>query len=263
MANKYLARGDAPFGEKLWKTLDDAMIEAAKSRLVGRRLLHVEGPFGLGLKSVPLRDVEVKPGVLAGESLPLLMIQKEFALGVRDLAGYEREKIALDLSALTETALECAALEDDLLFNGTKGMPGLLTAKGVSRHKLTPWEKVGTAADDVIQAVTALDGAGFHGPYSLALAPARYNLLLRLYERGNKSELEHVGRIVTEGVFKAPNLKSGGVLLASGRQFASIMLGQDMTIGFVGPAGDELEFTISESLALLIRRPDSICVLEG
>ena len=36
--------------------------------------------------------------------------------------------------------------------------------------------------------LTKLDAAGFHGPYSLALAPAQYNLLLRRYPQGDGSE---------------------------------------------------------------------------
>jgi uncharacterized linocin/CFP29 family protein len=39
------------------------------------------------------------------------------------------------------------------------------------------------------------------------------------------------------------------------------VIGQDMSIGYNGPAGDALEFSISESLALLIRVPEAICVL--
>jgi len=128
--------------------------------------------------------------------------------------------------------------------------------------KLSAWDKVGVAADDLIKAITILDNAGFHGPYTLALAPNRYNLLLRLYERGRYSEIEHIGTMITDGIFKAPILESGGVLLASGRQYASIVIGQDMTIGFVGPAGDQIEFTISESLTPHIRQPQAICVLK-
>jgi len=37
MANKYLAREDAPFGPDTWKLLDTTMIETAKSQLVDRR----------------------------------------------------------------------------------------------------------------------------------------------------------------------------------------------------------------------------------
>ena len=257
MANKYLAREDAPFGAETWKMLDAVMMEAAKSELVGRRLLHIEGPFGLGLKLVPLQDTEIESGLIVSEFLPVLLIQKTFALGVRDLASYEREGIALDTSAVAEAAIECAQLEDDLIFNGA-----LLAAEGSNELELSSWDEVGTAAEDIIKALTTLDGAGFHGPYSLALSPSRYNLLFRRYPRGNFSEMEHVKTMATEGVFKAPILESGGVLLASGRQFASIVLGQDMTIGFIGPTGDGIEFSISESLAPLIRQPQAICVLK-
>ena len=262
MANKYLAREDAPFGAETWKVLDAAMMEAAKNQLAGRRLLHIEGPFGLGLKIVPLQDVEIEPGLTVSEFLPLVMVQKTFTLGVRDLASYEREGTALNTSAVAGAAIECARTEDSLIFNGTPPMPGLLAVEGSNELQLSSWDEVGTAAEDIIKAVTILDGAGFHGPYSLALAPSRYNLLFRRHLRGNFSEMEHVKTMVTEGIFKAPILDSGGVLLASGRQFASIVLGQDMTIGFIGPAGEEIEFSISESLAPLIRQPQAICVLK-
>jgi hypothetical protein len=36
-----------------------------------------------------------------------------------------------------------------------------------------------------------------------------------------------------------------------------------MTIGFIGPAEDQMEFFISESLALRLLRPQAVCVLEG
>ena len=94
------------------------------------------------------------------------------------------------------------------------------------------------AAANVIEAVTRLDAAGFHGPYALALAPSRYNLLLRRYPQGNGTELEHLAMIATAGVLKAPILESGGILMASGPQFAAIVLGQDMTIGYVGPTDE-------------------------
>jgi uncharacterized linocin/CFP29 family protein len=262
MANKYLAREDAPISSETWKTLDAAMMEAAKSQLVGRRLLPIEGPFGLGLKVVPLQDAEVKSGLITSQAISVPLIQTTFTLGMRDLANYERDGVSFDTSAVAEAALEGTRLEDNLILNGAAGVPGLLTAKATNKLNLSAWNEIGTAANDIIQAITTLDSEGFHGPYCLALAPSRYNLLFRRYERGNLSEMEHVKTMVTEGVFKAPVLKSGGVLLASGRQYAAIVLGQDMTIGFIGPAGDKLEFSISESLVPLIRQPGAICVLK-
>ena len=66
-----------------------------------------------------------------------------------------------------------------------------------------------------------------------------------------------------EGILKAPILKDGGVLLASSRQYASIVLGQDMAIGFIGPSGEEVEFSVTESLAVRIRQPQALCALKG
>jgi len=262
MTNKYLARKDAPFGAEVWKVLDEAMVEAAKGQLVGRRLLDIEGPFGLGLKTVPLQDKEDQDGLITARTLPLSLIREPFTLGARDMASYEHAGIALDTRPVTTAAIAAARQEDRLIFEGASGVPGLLTVEGTHQQSLSAWEEVGEAANDLIQAITALDDAGFHGPYALALAPARYNLLLRLYTRGNKSEMEHVRTMATQGVFKAPVLKGGGVLLSTGRQYASIALGQDMSIAFIGPAGNEIEFMILESLALYVRRPQAICILK-
>ena len=263
MANKYLAREDAPFGEDVWAAVDGAMIQAARGQLVARRLLDLEGPYGLGLKTVPLRDRTLESGLIASDSLPLVLIYEEFDLGTRDLANYEHLGITLDRTAVAEAAIAAAKREEDLIFNGNDelGIEGLMTADGANSVALSPWEEVGAAVEDLIEAVTTLDNADFHGPYALALAPARFNKLFRRYERGNQTEMEHLKTLVTDGVYKAPILNDGGVLLATGRQYASIIVGQDMTVGFIGPEGDRVAFTISESLVPRIRRPNAICVL--
>lgn len=259
MDNKYLGREDAPVGEEIWKVLDATMTEAAKSVLAGRRLLYVEGPFGLGLKGVPLQDVKGESGLVTSSFVPVSLIHKSFVLSKRDIAASEREGLPLNIAPVAAAALDCAMLEDKIIFQGVQGSQGLLTAPGAGEIKLSAWKEVGKAADEVISALTMLDNAGFHGPYSLALSPSRYNLLLRRYPQGG-TELDQI-RSMTDGVFKAPVIDSGGVLLASGRQFAAIALGQDMSVGYIGPACENLEFSISESLVLLIRQPKAICVL--
>jgi uncharacterized linocin/CFP29 family protein len=263
MANKYLAREDAPLEPAVWELLDGTMKQVAKSQLVGRRLLDTEGPYGLGLKAVPLPDKETESGLLSSQILPVLFLQNHFTLGTRDIASYERDGLALDTGPVAEAALMCARQEDELIFRGAPHVPGLLNVEGANHIALSAWDEIGAAAEDIIQAMTHLDNAGFHGPYALALAPARYNLLYRLYPRGKQSELEHIEMMASKGVFKAPLLESGGVLLAANVRCASIVLGQDMSIGYIGPAGDKQEFSISESLTVLIRQPRAVCVLEA
>ena len=262
MELKYLGREDAPIAPETWKLLDTIMVDAAKTILTGRRLLNIEGPFGLGLKGFPLEDCTVAECRLVSKFVPVHMISRNFVLGVRDLVAYEQTGLPFFPAQLKEAAITVAQMEDSIIFEGTKESPGLLSAEGVNAQKLASWNTVGKAADDVIQAMITLDEAGYHGPYALALSPARFNLLYRRYLQGIGTELEHIRTIVTEGVFKAPVMKSRGVLLATGKKYSSLPLGQDMAAGFVGPMGDSFEFSVSESLALLIREPASICVLK-
>ena len=261
MEKDYLGRVDAPLSAGTWKLLDTAMIEAAKSQLSGRRLISIEGPFGLGLKVIPLSDSEIADGITASPVIPVNLLTSTFFLNKRDLAASEKNGLLLDMDPVACAAMACAAKEDSMIFHGIQDVPGLLGAEGSGSLALAKWDKVGTAADQVISAVTLLDDAGLHGPYCMGLAPAQYNLLLRRYPQGDGTELDHIRTIIGGDVVKAPVLKKGGVLLASGRQFCSLVIGQDMSIGYNGPAGDALEFSISESLALLIRVPEAICVL--
>ncbi|HEX3002027.1 MAG TPA: family 1 encapsulin nanocompartment shell protein [Methanoregula sp.] len=261
METSFLGREDAPLCAETWKLLDTAMVEAAKSQLAGRRLISIEGPFGFGLKAIPLSDCEVEEGITASPFLPVNLVTTSFFLNKRDIAAAGRDHLMPDLEPVACAAMACAAKEDRIIFSGIGETPGLLGAEGSASLALNKWDKIGAAADQVISAVTRLDDAGFHGPYCLGLAPSRFNLLLRRYPQGDGTELDHVRDILGGDVIKAPALKTGGVLLASGRQYCSIVIGQDMSISFIGPAGDAYEFSILESLALFIRAPEAICVL--
>jgi uncharacterized linocin/CFP29 family protein len=268
MSNKYLGRDDFAGGEEIWSRLDEVVMSAAKSQLSGRRILDIEGPYGLALKSVPLPDKIVNDGdpkLTTGGLLPVPLIETTFSLGARDLAAFESSGFSLDTEAIAMAAMSVASAEDSLVFEGNKnlGIEGLLTAKGAQWVKLSNWDEVGTAANDVIKALNSLDAVGFHGPYILALSPDLHNLLYRLYPQGYQVEMQHVESIVGSSVIKAPSIKRGGVLLAAGKQFASIIIGQDMATGFVGPEDGHFVFKISESLVPWVRVPSSVCVLKA
>ena len=281
MSEQYLNRGDAPFGDGVWKAIDTAVVAAARSQLAGRRLLHTIGPQGLGFKTLPFGDSEVAQPPSAGTTpegggatsgvtvssscmIPVAMIQSEFTLSVRDIAAYEQSGIPLDLNAAVKAAIALARQEDQLVFDGFQslGVAGLLNTPGVRSIKLKPWNIAGDAVQDIINAVGELDAAGLPGPYALALTPKSYNHLFRLYPQSDMTELEHTRQVVTDGIVKAPALPGGGVLIDTSGPFANIVLGQDMMTSFVGPAPGRYQFAILESLALWVRVPEAICILK-
>ena len=267
--SKYLQRGDAPFGEGVWGKIDEVVIGAAHSQLSVRRIVGVTGPLGLELRHLPTADQTVvgDTGISlpASGTFPVAQLSAGFTLPRRDLAAFEADGIEPDLGVVAEAAILLAMEEDKLLLYGSDALcvAGLTTAEGIQTVKLAPWTKVGAAADNLIEAVTTLDKAGFHGPYALALAPDKYNLLYRRYPQSDGTELEHISRIVSGGVVKAPGLGEGGLLIAVGKQYAAVVIGQDIHAGYVGPTPElEYQFTISESLALQIFAPGAICVIK-
>ncbi len=270
MSEQYLHRSDAPFGNSVWEQIDHAVVESAKSQLSGRRVLHTMGPFGLGFKAVPLNDTtsagKTVEGVTISAScaMPVAMLRSDFTLSVRDIAAFEQSGAPLDLSAATKAAIAVARQEDQLVYGGFQplGATGLLNTPGTRSVKLKPWNEPGAPVEDVINAATELDNAGFHGPYALALTPKSYNHLFRKYPQGDMTELEHVRQIATDGVIKAAGIAGGGVLVDTSGPFANIVLGQDLMTAFVGPAPGEYQFSIFETIALWLRVPQAVCVLK-
>ncbi|MFB3881613.1 MAG: family 1 encapsulin nanocompartment shell protein [Armatimonadota bacterium] len=271
---RYLPREDAPISGRIWDMIDGAVVGAAKSQLAGRRLLEITGPYGFGYRAFDRGEkaagVEVKfsdatAALSSAEIHPIPMVSAGFMLPIRDVATAEEQGIRMELSAPVNAGVAAARLEDKLIFEGSKplGLPGLLNAPGSAKTKLGNWTDVGKAMDDLIAAVGKLDSAGFPGPYAAALAPALYNALFLRYPDSDLLQIDQARQLITGGITKAVTLKSGGVVIAVGRYFATIVMGQDMTTAYVGPSGTNYEFVIVESLAPRVIIPETICVLES
>ena len=126
MENVYLGRKEAPIGVDAWQLLDSIMIEAAKSQVPGRRLITLEGPYGYGLKVLPLSDCELEEGISTSSVVPVHAIKSGFSLGKRDLAAFEKEKLAFDGGPVACAAMDCAAKEDGIIFQGISVLPGII-----------------------------------------------------------------------------------------------------------------------------------------
>ncbi len=275
MSTNLLNRTEAPFGDAVWTRLDVIVTASARERLTGRKLLPLEGPHGLGLASVPGPEREFDSGggggggggggvaLSAAVSTPLVMVRTSFALAAREIAAFEDSRLPFDAGAAARAAASCAAQEDALIFGGseTLGFRGLMTAEGARSIDLGSWESVGAAVDDVSRAVTELDKVGLSGPHALVLAPGRYNLLFRRYPDTGGTELEHMRTLVTGGIFKAPAVGGGGVLVATVEGPNAIVLGQDLATSYVGPSGRDFGFAVSETVALRLGLPEAVCVL--
>ena len=114
-----------------------------------------------------------------------------------------------------------------------------------------------------MKSANMLDPAGFHGSSKLGLRADLYNGVFHRYQQGSTTEIEHLKELISGGIFKMPGLPSAGILAACGKQFASILLGQDLMTGFVGPVTGGYEFSITESFILRMLAPEAFCIMKA
>ena len=252
----------------LLNEIEEAAISAARDILTGRKILDVEGPYGLGLTNLEVGNDDVcrEPGpgeasAVVSHALSIPMIYRRFSLSKRRIAAFQETGQPLSRKVAEDAGQAVAAREEEFVYYGQPSfhLPGLLTAEGRNNVKGGNWNNVDEVLDNVIEAVNILDGKGYRGPYGLALAPVLYNNLFRRYAGTDLLQIEHLKRLCTRGIVKAAI--EGGVLVA--KEVGSLVLGQDMQVSYLAPDAAHENFTVNESVVLKIEAPDAICTLSS
>jgi uncharacterized linocin/CFP29 family protein len=246
--------------------IEEAAISAAREILSGRRIIDVEGPYGIGLTTVEVGndDRYREPGpeeasAVVSHALSVPMIYRRFAISKRRIAAFQETAQPLNLKVAEDAAQAVATREEDFIYHGQSDfrLGGLLTVEGRQNVKAGNWDNVDEVLGDVITAVNVLDGRGYRGPYGLALAPELYNSLFRRYAGSDLLQIEHLKRLCTRGIVKAAI--EGCVLVA--RDVGSLVVGQDLQVNHLTSDAAHEQFSVSESLVLKIEAPDAICTI--
>ena len=253
---------------ELMEQIEKAAVSAARDVISGRRIIDVEGPYGMGLTTLEVGNDDKcrEPGpeeasAVVSRAVSMPMIYRRFAISKRRIAAFQKMGQPLNLEAAEDAAQAVAAREEEFVYNGQAEfhLSGLLTAEGRQSIKGGSWDNVDEVLADVIGAVNVLDGRGYRGPYGLALAPELYNNLFRRYPGSDLLQIEHLKRLCTRGIVKAAI--TGGVLIS--RDVGSIVLGQDLQVSHLTTDAAHEHFSVSESLVLKIEAPDAICTIPG
>jgi uncharacterized linocin/CFP29 family protein len=264
MADHLTASGTV--ASDLLNKIEQAAISAARDILTGRKIIDVDGPYGIGLTTLEVGNDDVcrepapeEASAVVSHALSIPMIYRRFALSKRRIAASQEIGQPLNLKIAEDAAQAVAAREEEFVYQGQPSFHlfGLLNAEGRNTLKGGNWGNVDEVLDNVIAAVNTLDGKGYRGPYGLALAPALYNNLFRRYAGSELLQIEHLKRLCTRGIVKADI--DGGVLVA--KDVGSIVLGQDMQVSYLGPDAAHENFTVSESVVLKLEAPDAICTI--
>ncbi|HZT09232.1 MAG TPA: family 1 encapsulin nanocompartment shell protein [Chloroflexota bacterium] len=275
-----LLRDQSPLSESQWTAFDETVIRVARRTLVGRRFIPIFGPLGPGVQVTP-NDVYLgrNEGVVdalgegecdevrAGDRryLPLPIVHKDFMVHWRDLAACSDIGAPLDTGPVASAAAFCARTEDELIFlgNGDLGCSGLVTVAEHLRVPLSDWTGMGNAFRDVVAAVDHVRSHGFAGPFALVVSTKLFVAMNRMFENSGVLEIDQIRKIAGSGVFVSPVLPDPtAAVVATGPENLDLVVGIDMTAAYVESSMMNHHFRVLESVALRIKRPEAICVLE-
>jgi uncharacterized linocin/CFP29 family protein len=275
-----LDRKSAPLTGDEWNRIDEAVVETARSKLVGRRMIGILGPLGPGVYAMPYAifsgrqpsgvDMIGDRGDLVveathRETINIPVLFKDFKIFWRDVEADRHLGIPLDVSTAAVAANDVADQEDQLIFNGHKelGHQGLLTVKGRLTVKMGKWEEGGGPLGDTVKAVNALTEAGHYGPYVMAVSPFLYGQMVRNYGNTGMLELDQVQALLRGKVYPCSAIQGKkATVIATGMQNLSLAVGQDLVTSYTAAENMNHLFRVFETIALLTRRADAICTIE-
>ena len=125
------------------------------------------------------------------------------------------------------------------------------------------WSDPARAADDLLGALARLDAAGRHGPFAVAVSPARFYQLLRPYPGASLTPHTQLLPAFAGGIVKAPALQDGAVVTVRSASGPRAVVGQELTAAYDGREGVFHRISLVESITLLPGIPGSVAILLG
>lgn len=230
--------------------------------------MELEGPLGwehsavdLGRIDGPSEGPEPDAEERAREVLPLTELRVPFGLDRGELDDVSRGADDPDLEPLVDAARTLARAEDRLIFHGdaatdVRGLcPGCDHDPVAASGGFTDYPRL------VSEAINVLRQAGVGGPYALALGPEAYTGLAETAGGGGYPVIDHVEQIIEGPIVWAPVLDGGVVLSLRGGDF-ELVLGRDISIGYLDHDRSTVRLYLEESAAFRLLSPEAAVTLQ-
>lgn len=271
-------REDSPLSDKQWDEIDDVVVDVARKKLIGRKVVHTYGPLGGGVQSIEIDRVdlngEAELSKFSGDEdgqiqikerrfIPVPLIYKDFMITWRDLENLKSSNRPLDYSLVAAATTSLAKKEDNIIFNGTKENQGIMNVEGRLCVKANDWSEGEHPYRDVAKAIEQLIKADSYGPYALVVSTDLYIKMQRIQEGTGVTVLSRVKELVDGKVYQSPMIEEGkAAVISIGAQNLDLAIGEDMVTAYMGDENLNHLFRVMESIALRIKRPQSICTIE-
>ncbi len=226
----------APIAEEAWEEINETAEKVLTTMLSARKVLHVNGPFGLDKASVPngtldMVDENGKDGVVSAGLYNvdrLLESRIAFELPRWELDNVLRGKKDVELDTLEDAAEKLALYEEDTIYNGnTKAnIKGLVS---LAEHKLSMSDDANENLQAIAEGLLKLKDAYTEKPYMLVVGEDLFKILHKVYD--GKLLIDAIESLIDGKVVHSKVLK-GALLLPYDHEDLEITIGQDYAIGY-------------------------------
>lgn len=261
-----LHRELAPISASAWTQVDQEAARTLKRYLAARRVVDLQGPKGLGLAAVGTGHrrgiAPLGEGIQAAlrEVTPVVELRVPFKLTRKAIDDVERGSNDSDWQPLKEAAKKIAFAEDRVVFEGypQAGIAGIRQV--ASNRKVALPDDIRAYPEAIAEAVSELRLAGVNGPYALLLGADPYTRITGGSDDGYPV-LTHIQKLIDKEVIWSPAITGGVVVTTRGGDF-DLTIGQDLSIGYLGHSGDEVELYFEESLSYRTQTAEAAVILD-
>jgi uncharacterized linocin/CFP29 family protein len=263
----HLLRELAPVTDQAWGEIEEEARRALRHYLTARKLVDFTGPDGWERSALGLgRAAESQEGPAEGvESRirlvqPLAELRTPFTVSREEIAAVDRGAPDADWDPVVEAARRAALAEDTLVFEGfaAAGVRGIVETS--THDPIVITDDYDNYPNHVATAIERLKQAGVSGPYAIALGPRCYTGVIETTQHGGYPVLEHL-RLIAEGpVVWAPSVAGAVVLSQRGDDF-ELVVGQDLSIGYVSHDAEDVHLYLEESLTFRAAGPEAAIAL--
>lgn len=251
-----LYRELAPVTDVAWAEIELEASRTFKRHIAGRRVVDVSGPSGPTTAAVSTGHLNrVSPpsdGVIADlrDSRPLVRLRVPFTVTREAIDDVECGAQDSDWDPVKEAAQKLAWAEDRAIFEGyaAADIQGIRACS--SNPALALPDDPRDFADVLAQALSELRLSGVGGPYSVLLSADAYTKVSETTEHGYPIR-EHLNRLIGGGdIIWAPAIDGAFVLSTRGGDF-ELLLGTDVSIGYLSHDADTVQLYIEETMTFL------------
>jgi uncharacterized linocin/CFP29 family protein len=262
-----LHRELAPISTAAWEQIEDEASRTFKRWIAGRRVVDVRGPSGTESAAVGTGHLRTLPeptdGVVARqrEVQALVELRVPFSISRQAVDDVERGAQDSDWQPVKDAARKIALAEDHAIFHGWEaaGITGI--AASSSSPPIALPSDVADLPRAVAAAMTTLRLAGVAGPYSLLISADLYTSVSEATDRGYPVR-DHIAQLLGDGeIIWAPGLDGALLLTTRGGDF-ELVLGQDLSIGYLSHDAERIDLYFQESLTFLSFTAEASVVLK-